>query len=102
MEIITMESSAYKELMEKIEKIAGYVRENEREQAKRKIRQTCGWITGKSCHFWVSAAGHCNGYGEADGSAMPSSGGVPLPVFGSGTADKRKRVQLQSPNAGRV
>ena len=36
MEIITMESSAYKELMEKIEKIAGYVRENEREQAKKK------------------------------------------------------------------
>lgn len=31
-----MESSAYKELMEKIEKIAGYVRENEREQAKKK------------------------------------------------------------------
>lgn len=36
MEIITMESSAYKELMEKIEKIAGYVRENERERAKKK------------------------------------------------------------------
>ena len=36
MEIITMESSAYKELMEKIEKIAGYVRENEREQTKKK------------------------------------------------------------------
>lgn len=35
MEIITMESSAYKELMEKIEKIAGYVRESERERAKK-------------------------------------------------------------------
>ena len=36
MEIITMESSAYKELLEKIEKIAGYVRESERERAKAK------------------------------------------------------------------
>lgn len=32
MEIITMESSAYKELMEKIDKIAGYVRDSEREK----------------------------------------------------------------------
>jgi len=30
MEIITMESTAYKELVEKIDRIAGYVRENER------------------------------------------------------------------------
>lgn len=32
MEIITMESSAYKELVEKIDKIAGYVRDSEREK----------------------------------------------------------------------
>lgn len=30
MEIITMESTAYKELVEKIDRIAGYVRESER------------------------------------------------------------------------
>lgn len=34
MEIITIESSAYKELVEKIDKIAGYVRENERAKKK--------------------------------------------------------------------
>ena len=34
MEIITMESSAYKELVEKIDKIAGYVRDSEREKKK--------------------------------------------------------------------
>lgn len=34
MEIITMESSAYKELVEKIDKIAGYVRASEREKKK--------------------------------------------------------------------
>lgn len=34
MEIITMESSAYRELIEKIDKIAGYVRENERAKKK--------------------------------------------------------------------
>lgn len=34
MEIITMESSAFKELVEKIDKIAVYVRENEREKKK--------------------------------------------------------------------
>lgn len=34
MEIITMESSAYKELVEKIERIAGYVRESERTKKK--------------------------------------------------------------------
>ena len=32
MEIITMESSAYKELVEKIDKIAGYVCDSEREK----------------------------------------------------------------------
>lgn len=32
MEIITMESTAYKELVEKIDRIAGYVRESEREK----------------------------------------------------------------------
>ena len=32
MEIITMESSAYKELVDKIDKIAGYVRKSEREK----------------------------------------------------------------------
>jgi len=36
MEIITMESSAYKELLDKIEKIAGYVRESERERTRKK------------------------------------------------------------------
>lgn len=40
MEIITMESSAYKELLGKIEKIAGYVRESERERAKAKEKET--------------------------------------------------------------
>ena len=34
MEIITMESTAYKELVEKIDRIAGYVRESEREKKK--------------------------------------------------------------------
>lgn len=34
MEIITMESSAYKELVEKIDRIAGYVRESERTKKK--------------------------------------------------------------------
>ena len=34
MEIITMESSAYKELVDKIDKIAGYVRESERAKKK--------------------------------------------------------------------
>lgn len=40
MEIITMESAAYKELTAKIDLIAGYVRENE--QPKRKMRQRSG------------------------------------------------------------
>lgn len=34
MEIITIESAAFKELVEKIDKIAGYVRENERAKKK--------------------------------------------------------------------
>ena len=34
MEIITIESSAFKELVDKIDKIAGYVRENERAKKK--------------------------------------------------------------------
>lgn len=44
MEIITMESAAYKELTAKIDLIAGYVRENER--AKNKDTADV-WISGK-------------------------------------------------------
>lgn len=44
MEIITIESAAYKELVAKIDSIAGYVRKSERKKSE---DTTDGWISGK-------------------------------------------------------
>lgn len=93
MEIITMESSAYRELIEKIDKIAGYVRENERAKKKDTAdvwldnKEVMGLLGGQPPH--TATATRKRTY-----RVCHLSGSVPLPVLGSGTTGKGKRGEL--------
>lgn len=100
MEIITMESTAYKELVEKIDRIAGYVRESERSKK------------GDGADVWLCNEEVMSLLGISrrtlqrlrDGGRIRYAifrGRVPLPFLGGGAYGRGIGRRLQSARAGR-
>ena len=99
MEIITMESTAYKELVEKIDRIAGYVRDSERSKK------------GDGADVWLCNEEVMSLLGISrrtlqrlrDGGRIRYAifGRVPLPFLGGGAYGRGIGRRLQSARAGR-
>lgn len=100
MEIITMESTAYKELVEKIDRIAGYVRDSERSK---KGDGADVWLCNEEVMslLGISRRTLPTPAGRRTYPLRHFQGRVPLPFLGGGAYGRGIGRRLQSARAGR-